>query len=426
MGTPYSLVSSKMPQQGKKIDGFDKQSNYLVSIVPPVVLAKSLFEYAQNFFKAAHLIAEYVLLAERPDIAKLDTYFFAIAFLYRHCVELGLKAIGFQGIQDKQERENFIQSTRHNLKDILDEAERKNHPIRPDAEMTWLRKFFEDISQTDKESDSFRYPFHIVRKADAMGASRKFDIKPVFEDQTHIDLPKFVNKFEAAFEIIEKWYRRDAGDAAEYAAHAPVFLETGGSYYEQSVVGYRYQPKAFFPYTKAYLETANYLKWYMKEQTDAGAADCKDQLFLPMCYLYRNCAELGLKTVWFEETREDFQDRCKTMLKKKHSIEGMWNKLKPYVAAQNQDPSEAAYLDVIEDYCKQVQQLDADASKFRYPMTKSLQAYFPKPKRFDFLQTGDFLEELNNILDAIDSLLNDVNELENELETAYWNEQDYI
>lgn len=54
----------------------------------------------------------------------------------------------------------------------------------------------------------------------------------------------------------------------------------------------------------------------MKKETDLGNMDCKNRLFLPMCYLYRNCVELSLKTIWFEEIGEDFQVKCKLMLDK--------------------------------------------------------------------------------------------------------------
>lgn len=71
------------------------------------------------FFEAAHKITEFILCENHPDIGKLDTYFFSIAFLYRHGIELGLKAIGFQYIQKKDEREKFVKTTRHDLSSIL-------------------------------------------------------------------------------------------------------------------------------------------------------------------------------------------------------------------------------------------------------------------------------------------------------------------
>lgn len=50
-------------------------------------------------------------------------------------------------------------------------------------------------------------------------------------------------------------------------------------------------------------------------------------------------------------------------------------------------------------------------------MSNSMQEYFSHNKRFDFMETGDFFEALNNILDGIDSELNFMNEVRAEMES---------
>lgn len=387
------------------IDAFDKNSKYIVKVLASTNLQKALFEYSEYFFKAAHKIAEYIFSSERPNIGKLDTYFFPLAFLYRHCIELGLKAIGFQYILGKSARENFVKSTRHNLSEILSIIEAQACCARPKKEMDWIKIYFADLSQMDRESDSFRYPFHIVREFSIWEPDNKFVIKGIFDKQTHIDLLKFINKSEAAYEIIKKWYNKDTRAAIEYQKFNSVFMEKGGNYYAQSVVGYKDNKEKFYPYTKAYLETANYLKDWMKKKVDSGESNCDEHLFLPMCYLYRNCVELSLKTIWFEEIEEDFQEKCKCMLANKHSIIGMWRKIRPYVEKY----LSGAYINTVENYCMQIHMLDSDANKFRYPMSNSMQNYFSHNKRFDFIVIGDFLEALNNTLDDIDCRLNYIN-----------------
>lgn len=419
MKAPGILISTISPEKGKKINACDKHSKYRVRVLAPTNLSETLFNYAEDFFEAAHKITEFILGEERPDIGKLDTYFFSIAFLYRHCMELGLKAIGFQVVQKREDREQFVKSTRHNLLEILSFVEQKNPSTRAKEEMEWIRSYFADLSQKDRESDSFRYPFHIVWESGNWESEGRFEIKKIFDEQTNIDLVKFANKFEAAYEIIRKWYRKDPEYAVEWKTLNPVFIETGGYYYAQSVVGYKYRRADFYPYTKAYLETANYLKWLMKEKRNSGCFDYEEHLFLPMCYLYRNCAELSLKTIWFEEIGEDFQGKCKEMLDNKHSIAGMWKLIKPYVLEYSQGTDDPEYIDVIEDYCLQVHSIDSDANKFRYPMSNNMQVYFSHNKWFDFLQTGDFFEALNNILDSIDGMLNQINEIKAEIEAEY-------
>lgn len=163
------------------MDAVDKHSKYTVRVKAPTDLSVNLFKYAENFVEAAHLITEFVLYAEHPDIGKLDTYFFAIAFLYRHCMELGLKAIYFQQVVDTEKRKQFVKDTRHNLSEILQRIETECDMTRTNQEMTWLIDYFADLSQKDRESDSFRYPFHIGWEDDEWGLAGEYVIKRVFQ-----------------------------------------------------------------------------------------------------------------------------------------------------------------------------------------------------------------------------------------------------
>lgn len=412
METSDCSISMIIPIKGKTIDVVNKKSKYIVKILATTDLSEALFNYSKCFFEAAHKITEFILCENHPDIGKLDTYFFSIAFLYRHGIELGLKAIGFQYIQKKDEREKFVKTTRHDLSSILSVITENCLWVRPEDELKWLQKYFADLSQMDRESDSFRYPFHITRNPN----THEFDIKKVFEYQTHIDLVKFANKFEAAYEIIEKWYNKNNENANEWKNLFPIFIEEGGNYYEQSVVGYKYNGVPFFPYTKAYLETANYLKKYMKKEIDNGKNSHIEHLFLPMCYLYRNCVELSLKTIWFDEINGTFQVKCKCMFDKKHSILGMWKEIRSHVMHNANGSDDVRYLSIIEEYCKQIHDIDSDANKFRYPMSKDMRPYFSSNKRFDFIETGDFFEALNNGLAGIDSQLKYLREEKTEIE----------
>lgn len=423
MEAPQSLISAMHPIKDKRINAFDINAKYITEVKATTELTEALWRYAENFYEAAHLITEFIL--DEDDIAKLDTYFFVIAFLYRHCIELGLKAIGFQVIMTEEDRKIFVKDTKHNLSEILCTIKDKSDTQRLDKEIEWLEKYFADLSRIDRESDSFRYPFHIVKECDVTDFEMKYAVKRIFTDQIHIDLLKFANKFEAAFEIIKKWFSKDSTIATEWCDLKPIFIEEGGHYYAQSVVGYKFNRADFYPYSTAYLETANYLKWYMKHKTDEGEFNCPNSLFLPMCYLYRNCVELNLKTIWFEETGEEFQKKCKVMKKKKHSIEGMWNSIKPYALEGCQNTADEEYLEVIEDYCKQVHSLDTDASKFRYPMSKEMETYFAVDTKFDFVHVGDFFEELNNILGGIDGVLNHINEIKAEYRAEMMAEMEY-
>jgi len=279
----------KWPRKGARIDEIvnGEQSIVKVKVNPNIV--ESFYEYSKNYLYAAHLVTEYIL--EKNDISKLDTYFFSLAFLYRHSLELILKSIGFKFIEDKAA---FVKDTFHNLSEIFNKIESHIESITSkDHEMlVWLKYLLADISIKDKESDSFRYPFKITTTSNLYcdNKYKKYELRRVFEEQTHIDLLKFANKLEIAYEILDSYYCEKSLERKEYKEFNPFFIEEGGHYYAQCVVGYKYNRHDFYLYTKAYVETGTYLKEFIeKNPTD------KDKLFLPMCYLYRNGIELGLK-----------------------------------------------------------------------------------------------------------------------------------
>lgn len=397
----------------KRIDEFDVKSKYIVNLIKPNDYSKALFEYSEYFYEAARIITEYILYDSRKDIRKLDTYIFPITFLYRHCIELGLKAICFQTVQEQEERKILIRNTRHSTIKLFEEAERLGLSTRKMNELEWLREYLYDLSQKDKDSDSFRYPFHIYKSHD-WEAKGEYIIRRIFDKQTHIDFVKFVNKFIAAYEIIDKWYKHEEVPAKEWKQLNAIFIECGGDYYSKSVVGHEYGRDDFYSYTRAYMECANYLKKYMKDKTDLCDEECKEHLFLPMCYLYRNCVELNLKAILFEELDLDFQKKCKLMCENKHKIIKLWSIDKACILDYFRKTDKEECLVYVDNCCKELNRIDKEAITFRYPFSKDLKPNFSKNKRFDFWETGEFFEAMNVTLDWIDAIVSDINEIKKE------------
>lgn len=358
--------------------------------------------YSQKFRFSADRLTEH--LFRTGDISKLDFYFFAIAYLYRHSIELILKAIAFQYIVEKEERSEFLKRTKHNLHNIL--LEIKPHvklDINVDEEsFQWLLSFFLDINEIDRESDSFRYPFAISTKRDIFN-NKIYSIHPVFTKQTHIDLVKFSNKMITAYEILDSLYRNMYGDYKRNDELKPILIEEGGSYYGQSVVGYKYSSIEFYPYVKAYTDSAKFLnKLISKDET------LKDYLFMPMCYLYRNAVEISLKEILFEECSFELQEALKLMNKKKHRILGLWNLIKDEIV-EHANPSKGDNTaEHIYNYLNGLNNIDGAADLFRYPFGKSLNVYFRKKRKFDIDNVYNFFEELLSFFRGVNGMMADL------------------
>lgn len=398
----------------------DVISEYKIKILPPTDLSQSFYEYSKGFYKAAHSIASFLLETDKPNIAQLDDYFFALAFLYRHSIELVLKALAFRRLPDKKDMSTFAKDTFHNLEIILERLLVIDSSPRPNEETTWLKEYFADASKMDRESDSFRYPFHIKRTPADIFSDPVFSIERIFEEQTHIDLVLFANKFEAAYEILDLWYANNPEVATEWKVLKPIFIENGGCYWGQAVVGYSYRRQDFYPYVNAYAETAGYIREQMKGMYDSGDINEASELFMPMCFLYRNAAELVIKSAWFEEVREDFQKRCKILYEKKHSISGLWNRLMGWVKEfYDEEQNDATFLDNITVVCEHLQGFDGTASKFRYPCTKEMNLHFNKQTIFDFVNVAEYMEGVIHTIDGICLELGRRNEYISEVKAEY-------
>lgn len=376
-------------------------------------------KYAVMFKESAHLITKYIF--EKTDISKLDTYFFSLAYLYRHSLELLLKAIGFKYILDLENRKDFIKDTFHNLSVLLEAVHPhiKDNVVKNWEAFKWLEAFLKDMNDIDKESDSFRYPFGITIKREPFDNKKYYGIKSLFERQTHIDLFAFANKMEIAFVILESYLLEIDINDELFKEYKPVFLEEGGDYYYQSVIGYSYSKDKFYPYVKAYTESAEYLYDCM----------CKDRklnglLFIPMCYLYRNAIELAMKEILFEECSYSFQETVGLMNDKKHSILGLWNSIKLDIIKHAQAPEDDTTLTNVEKYINQLHNIDGQADKFRYPTDKHMNLHFKKPKKLDIENVVNFFGELATFLNGVCMMMSAHNEWLAEMESEYRSEME--
>ncbi|MBU3073876.1 hypothetical protein [Clostridium estertheticum] len=369
--------------------------------------------YAEKFKLSAYKLTEYLLKSD--SISNLDNYFFAVAYLFRHSIELMLKAIAFKYIINLEDRSELLKRTKHNLYNLLLEIKPYvESDIKVDeASFCWLLELFNDINDIDTESDSFRYPFGISAKKDWIG-NKIYSIHPVFTEQTHIDLFKFGNKMIIAYEVLDSLYNKCYGKYKINEEIKPIFLEEGGSYYGQSVVGYKYKSEEYYPYVMAYTNSAKYLyKLISNDDT------LKNSLFIPMCYLYRNAVEISLKETLFEECSFELQEALKLMNKKKHKILGLWNLIKDEIEehanpAKGDKTSENAFK-----YIQQLNSIDGGADLFRYPFSKCLNVYFKRKRKFDVENVNNFFEELLSFLSGINGMMSADNEIMSEIK-AEW------
>lgn len=379
----------------------------------------SFYEFSKAYYHAADIIVTRMLA--RCQIDELDKYFFPVFFLYRHSIELFLKSIACTQITNKIDIAIFFKDTFHDPESILKYITAKTSLSLPNDELQWLLAYFHNIASFDKASDSFRYPYHIKKEKNLLG-KQTYIYTRVFEKQTHIDLIAEANKMSAAYEILENWYASITNNKSikvsqEYSHCNSTFLDEGGNYYEQSVVGYEFHHNDFYAHCNGYLECANYLKQHMIDEYTNG--NLLPHMLYPMCYLYRNDVELFLKAIIFEFSGMQMQDKCEIICENKHNISKLFSFVEDevmplYTIFKNDD-----FIIKAKRYCDLLHCFDSDSSKFRYPVDKNCCPYQNNIRYYNFVELGVFLESLCNSIDGIHGTIEQRADYLAEMESEY-------
>ena len=399
----------------------NKKDLYAVKVDISSNIVKSLYDFSVAYFESAHIIATRMLSEMRID--ELDSYVFPLFFLYRHSLELLLKSIGFTFVLDKSQRKLFLTETFHNLQSIFEYVLQNTTFPRNEKEKQWLLTYFENISCADASSDSFRFPFHIIEKCNEFGV-KQFEINRVFKKQTHLNLISEANKFEAAYQILNAWYLdihepTVVHSADEYLECNNTFLDEGGSYYSQSVVGYGYSHNDFYAYCNGYKECASYLLEYLTKQYDMKIVLNYSHMWYPMCYLYRNTIELLLKSIIFQYSNQTWNDKCAVLYYNKHKLCKLFKNIEKFTFEYYDLEDINDYIKNMLRYCNLLHTFDSDSSKFRYPIDRFCRPYFSNTRYYSFVDIGIFLKSLASAIDGICSEIEYRKEIIDTLKSEY-------
>ena len=385
------------PKSNMNLDTLGNDNNNFVEVQNTGVIEKDFYRYANNFNEAGDEIMKHII--ESQDISKLDIWYFALIYLYRQSLELMLKANIFKVVQDENDRKSIIGLVRHDLKEAFNKlVEITGIDINSNDNLIWLSKFLEDISNIDRESDMFRYPF-------------SNNMSVLFEKQTHIALDATYYNMYRAFDILSEYYNNGKFSEKEYEyKYEPKLFIEGNNYYMESVVGYKYGQRSFYPYYSSYQECGDYLS----ELVTKGN---KKHLFMPMCYMFRNAIELGLKRIIVEDSKIDNEKRYKILKRKKHSILGLWNSVVDEIKLLNTDSNNTTLDDVIK-YINAFHNIDITSDLFRYPCNKEMESNFLSMKTYDVTNIRDCFLDLLNFLDCVSMAMSNNNELEEEINSG--------
>ncbi len=84
----------------------------------------------------------------------------------------------------------------------------------------------------------------------------------------------------------------------------------------------------------------------------------------------------------------------------------------------NETGNDLKIIDIVEAYILELDALDKNGDRFRYPTSYSLE-YYHDGKKFDFKNIFQYMRALINFLEGCDSMLNAIADYESEMHTYY-------
>lgn len=379
----------------------DKNNENNILVVNTDNLVDEFYKYSKQFLETGNIVIEYMLETNSNGIK--DMWFLPLIYLYRQAIELILKANVFKYTANENEQKEYLKLVGHNLSYSLEVLQIKDGNLaeiqNADA-INWVKNFLDDITDIDKESDVFRYPFS--------NSGKKY-----FEDTKRTNLKYIKVNFNTAYEVLKDLYKNVDISNVKYTAYNPKLFIDIGEYRHLSVVGWgnSFSKFDFYPYINGYTESASYIRKFIIKNNS-------EELFLPMCYLFRNAVELSLKRILIEDTGIEYDKVMKIVRRKKHSVLGLWNSIKSTIEECSPSKEDTTIEDA-EKYIQILQNFDSSSSKFRYPVDKDMRFHFGESITLDIDNVAKCFNELLNFLDGVNSMLSELREWESEMNSYY-------
>jgi hypothetical protein len=398
------MISEHWIRKDVNFTKYNKHDDDKIVLLNSKELCDEFLSYSDSYFKAAELIAEHLVtdVCENSDIATLDTWFFAVTYLYRQSLELILKATLYKY---NINQEDIISKMRHDLAigiELLDQQ--VGESTKSNANYIWLYKYLTNISDIDKESDMFRYPFNNKMEA-------------FFREQKHYDYIAIYENVERAKTTLLSLMNMSIDTYIAKYTHEPTLLIEGGHYYQQAVIGYKLSQRDFYPYIRAYSQCANYLLELMNSNNSHL------DLFLPMCYLFRNSIELELKKIYILHC--SLNNKSPDLSKYKHRLLKLWKITQSTIDEHSNAPEDDTTVEDCSVYIEQLNNWDGCSSTFRYPINKNGDYFFKREKRYNFRNVGQCFNDINYFFGCVEQQLDYHLDIQMEMEAENWSNMDY-
>lgn len=322
---------------------------------------EDLKRLSREYFDCANDVTNHI--QNNPnDNEKCDFWFLPVLYMFRHSLELMLKAILYKEIKTKLILQEIFLEAKHNLSALYTKYKLNATDIRINKnENKWIEDYFKDIENIDRNSDLFRYPF-----------GRSF-IEAY--GNNFLDISKISENFLLAYAILNKC---DNGKGNEEIYHINTERKSNFIYLAHNMRGNcfiwnsRIKPK-FHSHFRGYSSVASFL-FSRRDIEDDGIR------IYPIAFLLRNAIELGLKRLLDSNTVVQVSDHKRNKIKNSHLLyKDLWKNVKDmlfYYAEQTNEDIDTLYQ--LEKHIIELSKLDKNGDVFRYPFSFSFEYKFDK------------------------------------------------
>ena len=143
---------------------------------------------------------------------------------------------------------------------------------------------------------------------------------------------------------------------------------------------------------------------YQKFQNSAGEYRILDSIGYPICFLYRHYMELSIKGLFFKYAEEG---RRKGFLKKKHSLNALWNSTEPILQKLQKRVESTVNISALRRYIEQMHDFDTQSFSMRYPIDVDLNPMRPESLKINIVNLHDRMQDFHLALQKLDEEISD-------------------
>ncbi|MYZ79825.1 hypothetical protein [Ligilactobacillus salivarius] len=363
------------PDEDKSI--FDKNTDNTVNIEwrGNTRIFEDYKELAYDYYQCSCHTFNYI--KEDNNTRNLDTCFFVGLFLIRNAFELSIKALILRNYSNSDLKKIIF----HDLDELFKIY--KDVPRIPlsATEEEWLSKYFNSLSKTDPNSDTFRYAFN-----------QKFIDK--YEEE-HLNIFKIQSNCFQAWTLLEKCMGDIDNSASFDFSLEPEFLFVNGKWYEDTFI---WQPSNSIELDSDH--TAKLIGYetmfdILYNHLNKGSYN----LFYPFMLIARITLELYIKVFLYDHfitlaNQEKLIKKIKT-----HNLKKLFLLFKEDIIKKNSDYIENTEFHIIEKRIIELHNLDKNAFTFRY-LTDKNSTYYLNNTTFDIDNVYKYFKELFAYFDA--------------------------